>query len=136
MSQISIKKITSIGQERKKVNTRLVAIKLQLDKINKVKKSVVQVELLNFDLHLIESDKAHIVSFSKRKKTLFMMHSTKIGMDVCFILFSPSGELCPYDSTCIEKIIDKFFKVKPKDHQCEHVEGKSNIFEEFKDLHK
>ncbi|WMV45299.1 hypothetical protein MTR67_038684 [Solanum verrucosum] len=55
------------------------------------------------ELKLIESEKAHTVSFSKRKKTLFYdvyKFSTQIEMNVSFMFFSPSGELCPYDFTC------------------------------------
>ncbi|KAK6780422.1 hypothetical protein RDI58_022606 [Solanum bulbocastanum] len=90
-------------------------------------------------MKLIETERAHMVSFSKRKKTLFQdanKFATQNGTDVGVMLFSPSGKPCSYGSTRIEEIIDKFLKVKQEDCKRDYAEGKSNGFEALKELHK
>ncbi|KAK4717797.1 hypothetical protein R3W88_016135 [Solanum pinnatisectum] len=90
-------------------------------------------------MKLIESERARIISFSKRKKTLFQdaeKLATRSGDEVGVVLFSPGGKPFSYGSTSIEEIIDKFLKVKLEDRQHGHVEGKSIGFEELEDLHK
>ncbi|XP_015165450.1 agamous-like MADS-box protein AGL29 [Solanum tuberosum] len=90
-------------------------------------------------MKLIETERARMVSFSKRKKTLFQdanKFATQTGTYVGVMLFSPSGKSCSYGSTSIEEIIDKFLKVKQKDRKCDYAEGKSNGFEALEDLHK
>ncbi|KAK4724133.1 hypothetical protein R3W88_026912 [Solanum pinnatisectum] len=89
-------------------------------------------------MKLIESERAHMVSFSKRKKTLFRnakKFATHTEADVGVILFSPSGKLCSYGSTSIKEIIDKYLKVKLEDHKHDYAVGKSNGFETLEDLH-
>ncbi|KAK6780421.1 hypothetical protein RDI58_022605 [Solanum bulbocastanum] len=90
-------------------------------------------------MKLIESGRARMVSFSKRKKVLFQdanKFATQTGADVGVMLFTPSEKLCSYGSTSIEEIIDKFLKVKQKDRKRDYAEGKSNDFEALEDLHK
>ncbi|WMV47030.1 hypothetical protein MTR67_040415 [Solanum verrucosum] len=56
-----------------------------------------------------------MVSFSKRKKTLFQdanKFATQTGANIGVMLFSPSGKPFSYGSTGIEEIIDTFLKVK------------------------
>ncbi|KAK6793988.1 hypothetical protein RDI58_007441 [Solanum bulbocastanum] len=101
---------------------------------NEIKKGKKKIEI-----KLIESERACVVSFSKRKKTLFQDASkftARTGADVGVMLVSPGGKPCSYCSTSIDEIIDKFFKVKLEDHQRDYVEGKSNDFEALENLHK
>lgn len=58
------------------------------------------------------------------------------GADVGVLLFSPSGKPCSNDSTSIEEIIDKYFKVKLEESQRVYAKGKSNGFEVLEDFHK
>lgn len=61
------------------------------------------------EMKLIESEKAHSVSFSKRKKYLCQQTNklaNRFGADVGIILFQHSGNP---RSTSIEEIIDNFF---------------------------
>ncbi|KAK4731824.1 hypothetical protein R3W88_024812 [Solanum pinnatisectum] len=91
------------------------------------------------EMKLIEIERARMVSFSKRKKTLFQdanKFATQTGTDVGVMLFSPSEKTCSYGSTSIEEIIDKFLKVKQEDRKRDYAERKSNGFEALEDLHK
>ncbi|KAK4709915.1 hypothetical protein R3W88_004428 [Solanum pinnatisectum] len=91
------------------------------------------------EMKFIEFERARVVSFSKRKKTLFQdaeKFVTRTGADVGVMLFSPGGKPCSYGSKSIEEIIEKFLKVKLEDHQHDYAEGKSNYFEALEDLHK
>uniref|UniRef100_M1DL07 Mads box protein n=1 Tax=Solanum tuberosum TaxID=4113 RepID=M1DL07_SOLTU len=90
-------------------------------------------------MKLIESESARMVSFSKRKKTLFQdanKFATQTGANVGVMLFSPSGRPFSYGSTSIEEIIDTFLKVKQEYRKRDYAEGKSNGFEILEDLHK
>ncbi|WMV14299.1 hypothetical protein MTR67_007684 [Solanum verrucosum] len=101
---------------------------------NEIKKGKQKIQM-NF----IESERAHIVSFSKRKKTLFedaKKFATQTRADVDVMLFSHGGKPCSYGSIIIEEIIENFLKVKLKDRQCDYAEVKSNGFEALEDLHK
>ena len=91
------------------------------------------------EMKLIENEKARMVSFSKRKKTLFEdanKFATRTGADVGVMLFSPSGKPYSNDSTSIEDIINKFLKVKQENHKRDYAEGESIGFEALEDLHK
>ncbi|KAM3341087.1 agamous-like MADS-box protein AGL29 [Capsicum galapagoense] len=92
------------------------------------------------EMKLIEDNKAHIVTLSKRKKGLYKKakkYSTLTGADVGVVLITPSGKPHFYRSTSIEKITDKFLELKQDDRQRDHDDiGKSNVFETFEDLRK
>ncbi|WMV32592.1 hypothetical protein MTR67_025977 [Solanum verrucosum] len=67
------------------------------------------------EMQLIKYERARVISFSKRKKTLFQdaeKLATRSGDEVGAMLFSPIGKPFSYGSTSIEEIIDKFLKVK------------------------
>ncbi|XP_015087603.1 agamous-like MADS-box protein AGL29 [Solanum pennellii] len=91
------------------------------------------------EMKLIENERARMVSFSKRKRTLFEdahKFATRAGADVGVMLFSPSGKPYSNDSATIADIIDRFLKMKQEDHKRDYAEGESNGFEALKDLHK
>ncbi|TMW81712.1 hypothetical protein EJD97_008214, partial [Solanum chilense] len=92
------------------------------------------------EMKFIESERAHGVSFSKRKKKTLFEYAKKFATytraDVGVMLFSPGKKPCYYCSTIIEEIIEIFLKVKLEEHQRDYVEVKSNGFEALEDLHK
>ncbi|XP_049366934.1 agamous-like MADS-box protein AGL29 [Solanum verrucosum] len=74
------------------------------------------------EMQLIKYERARVISFSKRKKTLFQdaeKLATRSGDEVGAMLFSPIGKPFSYGSTTRD-----------------HVEGKSVGFEAFEDLRK
>ncbi|KAM3380314.1 hypothetical protein P3S68_005887 [Capsicum galapagoense] len=91
------------------------------------------------EMKLIECEKARVVACSKRKKALLEYAeklSTRTGAEVGVMLFTTGGKPCSYASTSIDKIADKFFKVKLEDRQRDLDEGKSDLFEVFEEHQK
>lgn len=92
------------------------------------------------ELKLIESEKARVVTFSKRKKGLFKKaddFSTLTRADVGVLLFSPSGRSSSYGSKSVKEITDKFLELKQDDRQGDDPNvDESNVFETFEDICK
>ncbi|KAK6803464.1 hypothetical protein RDI58_001248 [Solanum bulbocastanum] len=93
----------------------------------------------NIELKLIEFERAHSISFSKRKITLFQ-DAEKLANwsrdEVGVMLFSPGGKPFSCGSTSIKDIIDKILKEKLEVRQHDHAKGRSIGFEELEDLRK
>ncbi|XP_060195419.1 agamous-like MADS-box protein AGL29 [Lycium barbarum] len=93
------------------------------------------------EMKLVGSEKARIITFSKRKMSLFKNVdelSAMTGVDGGALLFSPSGKAHYHGSTSIEKLTNKFLEWKRDNLQISDQAnvGKSNVFHAFDDLHE